>query len=357
MTDRLIGAACEVKPSGLGGLATIAPPLAIGLGTVMWTLAPGLPPGLWAAVLALAPPLALAVMIVASRSGGVVAPRDWRWTALTWLMIQASVALALRTAAEVHLMTLAASAVAGVALGLALAAGGLAVRWPPGGGDARARWLTVAAPLALWGWGSLTQADVLFDRAAPSFYPTIVRAERVVQGRPDRFFMELGPWGPLGRGVGDMGGLDRMEVQVDHALYALGPPLICMRVGQGALGWRWWSPQECPHALLPKQPPAWNPSDEEIADVEQAVRPGADPGRYERYYAGDHNGPQRLIVGVWILAPPTARGAPRPAHVVALKDLPAPTGAGCRSMLIRYDADATRLLRAACPSVRQADGW
>ena len=90
----------------------------------------------------------------------------------------------------------------------------------------------------LYAWGSITEANVMFDTSAPRIFQTTIRSMHANRGKSTSYHLLLGPWN--GRPAGD-------DARVSYAFYAKRHPgdPVCVALGNGWLGFRYYEARSC----------------------------------------------------------------------------------------------------------------
>lgn len=201
-----------------------------------WCLVRPQPYPLVMAVLAAMPLLAL-VLVVASRGLFRIAPGGSEANPnLGRLFFLPGLGLGVRVLIDFNLLAWMPVVVAGAGVGLLLlAAAALVDR------SVRARpWplLGYAILTVAYGVGAVAPGNALLDRSPVSVFRGQVIGKSVSHGKITRYFLRLGPWGPLPESA---------DAIVPHALYDKLQPgnPACILLSQGALHVPWFIVVEC----------------------------------------------------------------------------------------------------------------
>ncbi|HEX4159389.1 MAG TPA: hypothetical protein VHY79_13020 [Rhizomicrobium sp.] len=89
-----------------------------------------------------------------------------------------------------------------------------------------------------YAWGSLAEANSMFDTSAPQIFQTTIRSMHANYGKSTSYHLRLGPWN--GRPAGD-------DVRVPRALYVRhrAGETMCVALRNGWLGFRYEEARSC----------------------------------------------------------------------------------------------------------------
>lgn len=152
------------------------------------------------------------------------------------LLLMPALAVALRALQDINLLDWQPTLIWSFAL-----AAMLAVPLFAGDKEAPKRPFTAAFLVILtyaYAWGSLAEANSMFDTSTPQIFPTTIRSMHVNHGKSTSYHLVLGSWHD--RPAGD-------DVRVSHVFYAghrTGEP-ICVALRGGWLGFRYYEARPC----------------------------------------------------------------------------------------------------------------
>ncbi|HTQ14518.1 MAG TPA: hypothetical protein VMH86_11640 [Rhizomicrobium sp.] len=97
----------------------------------------------------------------------------------------------------------------------------------------------MAVLVAAYCFGVLALADVTLDTASPQRFPARVLGKHFETGRSNtRYYLTVDPWGPMTKSG---------DVRVSESVYRAenSGDTVCVFVGPGQLGWRWYGVGKC----------------------------------------------------------------------------------------------------------------
>ena len=96
----------------------------------------------------------------------------------------------------------------------------------------------LVVPCVAYFYGSLNEINVLLDKAPIVRFPTVVKFMGVSSGRGRRYEMRVAPWGPEQTD-------DLINVSRDFYGRHHNGDQVCVYMGRGALGFRWYELNDC----------------------------------------------------------------------------------------------------------------
>lgn len=90
----------------------------------------------------------------------------------------------------------------------------------------------------LYGFGMIASFDTFFDHGRPTFYQTQVAGKHVAHGKSTTYYLDFGPWGPVG---------GPNKISVPYGLYETAEPgdAACFQVFPGLLRAPWYMRVDC----------------------------------------------------------------------------------------------------------------
>jgi hypothetical protein len=89
-----------------------------------------------------------------------------------------------------------------------------------------------------YGYGSVMEADILFDRTPPAVYRTVITGKYISNGKSKSYNLRLAPWGPKTNG-------DRVSVpRTFYLSKQIGDP-VCVSLRPGTLAIPWYIVRDC----------------------------------------------------------------------------------------------------------------
>lgn len=210
---------------------------AIGFGIGLWVLMWPAPYNLAILSAMAAFPAALAIKALSHQRLAITDARagDSR-PRLQLLFLMPALALAVRALQDINLLDWQSPLLWSLVLAAALAI-------PLFVGDSdlpKKRFIAAFLLMLTWAyaWGSIAEANVMFDMSLPRVFQTTIRSMHVIRGKSISYHFLVGPWN--GRPAGD-------DVRVPYASYVRHRPgdPICVTLGSGWLGFRYYEARSC----------------------------------------------------------------------------------------------------------------